>query len=112
MKKSWTATSNLIVVIKSNNTNEIILYSNFEYIFNETTNEIESHDPNLVLPITFGSHIIVGTQTLDSSPFGIHESSKIEVINNATTSSLIITVVLVSSSDKLYTFSRGYQLNF
>lgn len=91
---------------------EIILYSDYEYVFDETSEEIVlvTYDPRLELSISFNTEILIDSQILDLSQFSLDESSRIEIIRDATTTKLVITVVLLSDQGNLYTFKTNLQL--
>lgn len=91
---------------------EIMLYSDYEYVFDEISEEIVlvTYDPRLELSILFNTNILVDSEILDLSLFSVDDTSKIEIITDATTSKLVITVVLVSDEGNLYTFKTNLQL--
>lgn len=91
---------------------EIILYSDYEYVFDEISEEIVlvTYDPKLTLSILFNTDILINGEALGLSIFSVSETSKIEIITDATTSKLVITVVLVSDEGNLYTFKTNLQL--
>jgi pilin/secretion family protein with methylation motif len=91
---------------------EIILYSEYEYVFDEVTEEIVlvNYDPSLTLTILFNTEILIDDQALDLSQFSLDQASRIEIITDATTSKLVITVVLVSDEGNLYSFKTNLQL--
>lgn len=91
---------------------EIMLYSDYEYVFDEISEEIVlvTYDPRLELSILFNTNILVDSEILDLSQFSVDDTSKIEIITDATTSKLVITVVLVSDEGNLYTFKTNLQL--
>jgi prepilin-type N-terminal cleavage/methylation domain-containing protein len=92
--------------------NEVILYSDYEYVFDQVTEEIVLHtyDPRLTLSILFNNDVSIDGQVLDLSQFSLDDTSKIEIITDATTSKLVITIVLVSDEGNLYTFKTNIQL--
>jgi hypothetical protein len=91
---------------------EIILYSDSEYVYDETSEEITliTYDPRLELSILFNTNILIDSEVLDLSQFSLDESSKIEIITDDTTTKLVITVVLLSDQGNLYTFKTNLQL--
>jgi type II secretory pathway pseudopilin PulG len=91
---------------------EIILYSDSEYVYDETSEEITliTYDPRLELSILFNTNILIDSEVLDLSQFSLDESSRIEIIIDATTTKLVITVVLLSDQGNLYTFKTNLQL--
>jgi type II secretory pathway pseudopilin PulG len=91
---------------------EVILYSDNEYVYDETSEKIvlNTYDPPLELSILFNTNILIDSEVLDLSQFSLDETSKIEIITDATTTKLVITVVLVSDEGNLYTFKTNLQL--
>ncbi|BCR35576.1 hypothetical protein MPAN_004690 [Mariniplasma anaerobium] len=91
---------------------EVILYSDSEYVYDETSEEIilVTYNPRLELSILFNTNILIDNEIIDLSQFSLDETSTIEIISDATTSKLVITVVLVSDEGNLYTFKTNLQL--
>lgn len=91
---------------------EVILYSNGEYVFDEDLQQIvfTTYDPELTLTLAFTSDVLLNNIALDTTQFSVDASSKIEIINDSTTTKLVITVVLLSDEGNLYTFMTNLQL--
>ena len=88
----------------------LILYSDFEFYFNEETSQIEQRtfDIPLQTSIIFeGDQLLIDHTPYALSPFILHESSTIEMISNA---QFIITIVL-ASDEKTYTFKTNIIIN-
>lgn len=91
---------------------ELILYSDFEYVYNDLTAEIEliTHDPRLELSIVIANNALsINNEVQDLSGFNIHETSRIEMIENASSTQFIITIVLASEKN-LYTFKTTLEV--
>lgn len=91
---------------------ELILYSDFEYVYNDLTAEIEliNHDPRLELSIVIENNTLsINNEIQDLSGFNIHETSRIDMVENLTSTQFIITIVLASETN-LYTFKTTLEV--
>ncbi|MCD4826523.1 MAG: type II secretion system GspH family protein [Acholeplasmataceae bacterium] len=91
---------------------EVILYSNGEFIFNEDLQEIVfvEYDPELTFTLEFTSDVLLNDIALDITQFSVDTASRIEIIDDSITTKLVITVVLISEEGNLYTFMTNLQL--
>lgn len=93
--------------------NDLLLYSEYEYVFDEKANDVVliTHTPPLTVSLTYlNGDILLNEEALGLSQFSLDDSSKIEIISDMATSSLVITVVLSSDQGKLYVFKTNLQL--
>lgn len=92
---------------------EVILYSNGEFTFDENLQEIifTEYNPELTVTLEFTNNILLNDIALDVTEFSVDQASKIEIITDATTTKLVITVVLLSDEGNLYTFMTNLQLS-
>ncbi len=93
--------------------NDLSLYSDYEYVFDEVANDVVliTHTPPLSMTLIYlNGDILLNGNMLDLSQFSLDSSSKIEIITDPKTASLIITVVLSSEQGKLYVFKTNLQL--
>lgn len=91
---------------------ELILYSDFEYIYNDVSGEIEliEHNPSLELSILIeNEQLFIDQETLDLSGFTLHETSRIEMIEDIDSTQFIIILVLASDKN-IYTFSTNIEV--
>ena len=91
---------------------ELTLYSDFEYVYNDELGDIEliNHDPRLELNILIvNNELFIDNDTIDLSGFSIHETSRIEMIENTESTQFIITIVLASEKN-LYTFKTNLEV--
>ena len=93
---------------------QLILYSDFEYVFDEDAQEIDTieHNPPIELILEFSqNNILINGSVLDLDGFVLDDSSKIEVIEYANAESIqtTITVILLSESN-LYTFQTTIEV--
>lgn len=91
---------------------ELVLYSDFEYVYNDLTAEIEliNHDPRLELTIVIeNNNISINNEIQDLSGFLIHETSRIDMIEKVSSTQFIITIVLASEKN-LYTFKTTLEV--
>jgi prepilin-type N-terminal cleavage/methylation domain-containing protein len=91
---------------------ELTLYSDFEYVYNDELGDIEliNHDPRLELNILIvNNELFIDNDSIDLSGFSIHETSRIEMIENTESTQFIITIVLASEKN-LYTFKTNLEV--
>lgn len=92
---------------------KLILYSDFEYVFNEVEQNIVVDDENpkeLVLQFT-QNDILINGSILDLDGFFLHNSSNIEVVEYANNDSIQITITIVLSSESnIYTFQSTMEV--
>lgn len=91
---------------------ELTLYSDFEYVYNDELGDIEliNHDPRLELNILIvNNELFIDNDSIVLSGFSIHETSRIEVIENTESTQFIITIVLASEKN-LYTFKTNLEV--
>lgn len=91
---------------------KLILYSDFEYIYNDNIGDIEliNHDPRLELTILIeNNQLFINNENIDLSGFSIHETSRIDMIEDIDSIQFIITIVL-SSENNLYTFKTNLEV--
>lgn len=91
---------------------QLILFSDYEYIYDESTQDIKlvNHDPRLELVVQLTQDSLqLNDLTLDLNGFALHESSKIEMIESANATQFIITIVLASEMN-LYTFQTTIEV--
>jgi len=91
---------------------ELTLYSDFEYVYNDELGDIEliNHDPRLELNILIvNNELFIDNDSIVLSGFSIHETSRIEMIENTESTQFIITIVLASEKN-LYTFKTNLEV--
>lgn len=93
---------------------QLILYSDFEYIYDESIKDIDKieHNPPLELVLQFTQNdILLNGLSLDLDGFVMHESSTIEVLESANNQSIQITIIIVlSSNTNTYTFQTTIEV--
>ena len=88
----------------------LILYSDYEYVFDDISNQIEKNefDQPLVLSIIFNSsELWINNEIYALSPFILHETSTIEMVSDKR---FLITIVL-ASDNQTYTFKTSIETN-
>ena len=93
---------------------QLILYSDFEYIYDETLKDIDiiEHNPPIELILQFTQNdILLNGSILNLDGFDLDDSSKIEVGESANAESIQITVTIVlSSKSNMYRFQTTMEI--
>ncbi len=88
----------------------LILYSDYEFMFDELSNDIQRVDFDVPLQTSImfaDGQLFLNNEIYALSTFTIHETSKIEMVSST---QFIITIVL-ASEDNIYTFKTSIKIN-
>lgn len=88
----------------------LVLFSDYEFVFNETTDDIEKVDfsvPKQTSIAFNNTELLLNNELYALTPFTLHESSTIEMVSDTR---FLITIVL-ASEDQLYTFKTSIEIN-
>lgn len=88
----------------------LVLFSDYEFVFNEQTNEIERVDfqEPLQTSITFnGNQLLLNDEIYALTPFTLHQTSTITMVSDTR---FVITIV-IASENEVYTFKTSIEIN-
>lgn len=91
---------------------QLILYSDYEYIYDDSTQDIKlvNHNPRIELVVQLTQDSLqLNDLALDLNEFDLHDSSKIDMFENTDSTQFIITIVLASEMN-LYTFQTTIEV--